>query len=113
MHISSRLIPFPRNGLEDCSSDQGHACSQSSYTGTQSSGTSSVLLVVDAKVTTPPFCLACQVHASSFYVIPYCFQMLRIFPKKLDEPCDLVNRDRKSTRLNSSHITISYAVFCL
>src|SRR5437773_9665823 len=24
-----------------------------------------------------------------------------------------VNRDRKSTRLNSSHITISYAVFCL
>src|SRR5437667_2170021 len=23
------------------------------------------------------------------------------------------NRDRKSTRLNSSHITISYAVFCL
>ena len=22
------------------------------------------------------------------------------------------NRDRKSTRLNSSHITISYAVFC-
>src|SRR6266540_5942532 len=25
----------------------------------------------------------------------------------------LVRRDRKSTRLNSSHITISYAVFCL
>src|SRR5437667_2955422 len=25
----------------------------------------------------------------------------------------LVMRDRKSTRLNSSHITISYAVFCL
>src|SRR5437773_3684551 len=24
-----------------------------------------------------------------------------------------VKRDRKSTRLNSSHITISYAVFCL
>src|SRR5437773_11178856 len=24
-----------------------------------------------------------------------------------------VHRDRKSTRLNSSHITISYAVFCL
>ena len=24
-----------------------------------------------------------------------------------------VNEDRKSTRLNSSHITISYAVFCL
>src|SRR5215510_6008519 len=26
-----------------------------------------------------------------------------------DEPC----RDRKSTRLNSSHVAISYAVFCL
>src|SRR5437773_9740044 len=25
----------------------------------------------------------------------------------------LVDADRKSTRLNSSHITISYAVFCL
>src|SRR5262245_64382614 len=25
----------------------------------------------------------------------------------------LVNRDRKSTRLNSSHLGISYAVFCL
>src|SRR5439155_20386555 len=26
---------------------------------------------------------------------------------------DRVNRDRKSTRLNSSHVAISYAVFCL
>src|SRR5690606_40299675 len=25
----------------------------------------------------------------------------------------LANRDRKSTRLNSSHVKISYAVFCL
>src|SRR5690554_7475065 len=25
----------------------------------------------------------------------------------------LVNKDRKSTRLNSSHVRISYAVFCL
>src|SRR5690349_23963164 len=25
----------------------------------------------------------------------------------------LANRDRKSTRLNSSHVEISYAVFCL
>src|SRR5437773_5852794 len=28
-------------------------------------------------------------------------------------PGDVILRDRKSTRLNSSHITISYAVFCL
>ena len=32
-----------------------------------------------------------------------------------DTPEDIVwlSKDRKSTRLNSSHITISYAVFCL
>src|SRR2546426_3225341 len=32
-----------------------------------------------------------------------------------DEPCryKLKLRDRKSTRLNSSHLVISYAVFCL
>src|SRR5256885_13222295 len=27
--------------------------------------------------------------------------------------CDLKSLDRKSTRLNSSHLVISYAVFCL
>src|SRR5438034_3864085 len=27
--------------------------------------------------------------------------------------CDLRRKDRKSTRLNSSHTVISYAVFCL
>src|SRR3989442_11121284 len=26
---------------------------------------------------------------------------------------NILNRDRKSTRLNSSHVRISYAVFCL
>src|SRR5207249_11126166 len=26
---------------------------------------------------------------------------------------DILHRDRKSTRLNSSHVSISYAVFCL
>src|SRR5690625_6532615 len=26
---------------------------------------------------------------------------------------DMLNKDRKSTRLNSSHVAISYAVFCL
>src|SRR5437667_2440565 len=34
--------------------------------------------------------------------------------KKLDwQPKKGEKQDRKSTRLNSSHITISYAVFCL
>src|SRR5258707_9629607 len=31
----------------------------------------------------------------------------------IDEPSMAGNRDRKSTRLNSSHANISYAVFCL
>src|SRR5438128_11493767 len=30
-----------------------------------------------------------------------------------ERPAGLVERDRKSTRLNSSHGSISYAVFCL
>src|SRR5437667_7816281 len=36
-------------------------------------------------------------------------------PTRLDLPDRSMSwrRDRKSTRLNSSHITISYAVFCL
>src|SRR5690625_5736902 len=29
------------------------------------------------------------------------------------DPAELRERDRKSTRLNSSHVAISYAVFCL
>src|SRR5256885_12441453 len=35
----------------------------------------------------------------------------------LEQPCEncalSASRDRKSTRLNSSHLVISYAVFCL
>src|SRR5690606_3032895 len=31
----------------------------------------------------------------------------------LDKPLILAQEDRKSTRLNSSHVKISYAVFCL
>src|SRR5437773_5986392 len=33
--------------------------------------------------------------------------------RELDIELGGLERDRKSTRLNSSHITISYAVFCL
>src|SRR3712207_8718134 len=35
------------------------------------------------------------------------------FSVRLDLLCALPRRDRKSTRLNSSHANISYAVFCL
>src|SRR2546426_9174072 len=34
----------------------------------------------------------------------------RLLVKEISTDCD---RDRKSTRLNSSHLVISYAVFCL
>src|SRR5690606_40014361 len=34
-------------------------------------------------------------------------------PMPLMESNDRVRQDRKSTRLNSSHVKISYAVFCL
>src|SRR5437773_8910841 len=37
----------------------------------------------------------------------------REFEANIKAPRFVDKRDRKSTRLNSSHITISYAVFCL
>src|SRR5256885_9591532 len=36
--------------------------------------------------------------------------VVRVAP---EEPSPVTRRDRKSTRLNSSHLVISYAVFCL
>src|SRR3712207_8279712 len=40
-------------------------------------------------------------------------QVARIFSRPLDRSRPLWELDRKSTRLNSSHANISYAVFCL
>src|SRR2546422_4008888 len=41
-------------------------------------------------------------------------QLLKRFPARFDPSCPKhVGEDRKSTRLNSSHGYISYAVFCL
>src|SRR5438034_6486311 len=40
----------------------------------------------------------------------------RIEPQHIDAECEALrseDQDRKSTRLNSSHTVISYAVFCL
>src|SRR5439155_11377993 len=34
-------------------------------------------------------------------------------PAWVSEMADAIQQDRKSTRLNSSHVAISYAVFCL
>src|SRR5439155_18377607 len=38
---------------------------------------------------------------------------LAILPEAPHDVFDVDDRDRKSTRLNSSHVAISYAVFCL
>src|SRR5437899_4210231 len=61
----------------------------------------------------------CRIHLSSAGVsLKLIFNML--FPSGLvsekslcDRKNDCVDIDRKSTRLNSSHLGISYAVFCL
>src|SRR5437870_10800675 len=45
-------------------------------------------------------------------LVPYCGQMLRI-SRRCFLTCLGRQQDRKSTRLNSSHVAISYAVFCL
>src|SRR6266446_4440119 len=37
----------------------------------------------------------------------------RVGPRRLEQPVSRDGADRKSTRLNSSHLVISYAVFCL
>src|SRR5439155_21833818 len=40
-------------------------------------------------------------------------EMLARLRGAVDEVCQIFREDRKSTRLNSSHVAISYAVFCL
>src|SRR2546430_10971334 len=42
-----------------------------------------------------------------------CFLRRRRAPSPADEIEEVCHADRKSTRLNSSHSQISYAVFCL
>src|SRR5690625_6690649 len=47
-------------------------------------------------------------HRCTFCIIPYARGNSRSVPAGV-----VVEQDRKSTRLNSSHVAISYAVFCL
>src|SRR5207249_7874355 len=52
-------------------------------------------------------------HAQAFHeqaLSIQCGGLLRSFAFEVDLK---ISRDRKSTRLNSSHVSISYAVFCL
>src|SRR5256885_9335750 len=48
--------------------------------------------------------------AGAFLYVTVCGGLGCMFRKA---PARSSNRDRKSTRLNSSHLVISYAVFCL
>src|SRR5699024_11870660 len=52
---------------------------------------------------TNPLCTICSTESSS----DKCFDCLEWAKKYTNQ------EDRKSTRLNSSHVSISYAVFCL
>src|SRR2546430_12471682 len=45
--------------------------------------------------------------------VPPCYPAKRDELSRRDRVSDRPSRDRKSTRLNSSHSQISYAVFCL
>src|SRR5256885_8920113 len=58
--------------------------------------------------------------ALPIYLLPTALQLLRLeerlhqlVPALADLGANRLVRDRKSTRLNSSHLVISYAVFCL
>src|SRR5437667_4296243 len=50
---------------------------------------------------------------SSDVTVAVCAGLVRLAPLEWVHPERIPQLDRKSTRLNSSHITISYAVFCL
>src|SRR3989442_10364056 len=59
-------------------------------------------------------------YTTLFRSPPIVHEVLRSPGRPLDasarafmEPLCALSRDRKSTRLNSSHVRISYAVFCL
>src|SRR5207253_4935910 len=56
----------------------------------------------------------CQSRFTVLWLTPWAFARVRQLQCVM--PLGLVSRvaaDRKSTRLNSSHVAISYAVFCL
>src|SRR5205807_6766277 len=51
---------------------------------------------------------------NALFVVTDYKQSIRFSLRSLDTPClDYDSLDRNSTRLNSSHLVISYAVFCL
>src|SRR5256885_3744688 len=57
--------------------------------------------------------LGCAVVLHTEDPTPATFAELARMASKTGLPPDRLGKDRKSTRLNSSHLVISYAVFCL
>src|SRR5439155_3394206 len=61
---------------------------------------------------------ACRAASSELYVASYIASFLILSPSLMASSMEAAIKlgdkiDRKSTRLNSSHVAISYAVFCL
>src|SRR5690625_6097714 len=52
-------------------------------------------------------------HHTDLLIAGWKWKSLNIVCNPIQMGDVIVNRDRKSTRLNSSHVAISYAVFCL
>src|SRR5438477_3324056 len=55
-------------------------------------------------------CLGCSSSSAAFRVL---LGQTRTGPDNTRKAAEEEEQDRKSTRLNSSHMSISYAVFCL
>src|SRR5439155_24836709 len=57
---------------------------------------------------------SCQEHGlKPHYLLPYNCWRAKLIVWAFTPAARLIMGDRKSTRLNSSHVAISYAVFCL
>src|SRR2546427_9624342 len=69
-----------------------------------------LLAVADLALADESFILATGRRDPRIYTIDF---NAALKPRNNNTPNAIVSRDRKSTRLNSSHSQISYAVFCL
>src|SRR5438067_13317823 len=73
------------------------------------------LPICDPRVSVSPFQIDCEQHGSERWVDSrtWAYDFDRDLPAGVECTFTLRDGDRKSTRLNSSHVSISYAVFCL
>src|SRR5207244_3985003 len=99
-----RLKPFPRRGIEEIMNDVRDEI-EKHIPGLQ---VELLQLMEDliGDLTSVPQPIEIKLYSDDE-------QLLRTLPPRVAEACAGAVRDRKSTRLNSSHQIISYAVFCL